>query len=100
VLAGEDAGVVIRKLDAAGVAPEIVLADYRLRGDTTGVQTIQALRDHFRVDIPAAIVTGDTAPERLAEAQASGHLLLHKPLRPAKLRVLLQNLRRGAEATA
>jgi CheY-like chemotaxis protein len=93
VLAGEDADAVIAKLDAAAVIPDIVLADYRLRNDRTGVEAIQALRDHFLVDIPAAIVTGDTAPERLAEAQASGHLLLHKPLRPAKLRVLLQNLR-------
>jgi signal transduction histidine kinase/CheY-like chemotaxis protein len=100
VLAGEDAAAVIAKLDAAGVVPDIVLADYRLRNDTTGVDAIRTLRDHFLVDIPAAIVTGDTAPERLAEAQASGHLLLHKPLRPAKLRVLLQNLRRGLETTA
>jgi signal transduction histidine kinase/CheY-like chemotaxis protein len=93
VLAGEESAGIIAKLDAAGVVPDIVLADHRLRNDRTGVEAIQALRDHFIVDIPAAIVTGDTAPERLAEAQASGHLLLHKPLRPAKLRVLLQNLK-------
>jgi signal transduction histidine kinase len=100
VYAGEDAATVIAKLAAEGIVPEVVLADYRLRGNTTGVQAIQALRDHFGIAIPAAIVTGDTAPERLAEARASGHLLLHKPLRPAKLRVLLQNLGRGVEAVS
>jgi signal transduction histidine kinase/CheY-like chemotaxis protein len=100
VFAGEDARTVIALLAAEGVVPEVVLADYRLRGNTTGVAAIQALRDHFGTEIPAAIVTGDTAPERLAEARASGYLLLHKPLRPAKLRVLLQNLGRALEATA
>jgi two-component system, sensor histidine kinase len=95
VRTGEDATAVIARCDSAGVVPEVVLADYRLRGNITGIDAIAALRDHFQTDIPAAIITGDTAPERLIEAQASGHLLLHKPLRPAKLRVLLQNLRRG-----
>lgn len=99
VVAGEDAASVIAHADTIDIVPEIVLADYRLRDNTTGVQAIDALRAHFQRDIPAAIVTGDTAPERLAEAQASGHVLLHKPLRPAKLRVLLQNLRRGLEKT-
>jgi signal transduction histidine kinase/CheY-like chemotaxis protein len=98
VFAGEDAKAVIARLDEAGVAPEVVVADYRLRDNTTGVQAIHALRDHFQRDIAAVIVTGDTAPARLVEAQSSGHLLLHKPIRPAKLRALLQNLRRTAKA--
>ena len=95
VFSGEDAVTVIARLGAAGVVPEIALADYRLRGDTTGVEAIASLHGHFGIAIPAAIITGDTAPERLVEAQASGYVLLYKPLRPAKLRVLLQNLRRG-----
>lgn len=96
VLTGEDADTVIAALDAVGVVPDVALVDYRLRADTTGVEAIGRLNEHFGIPIPAAIVTGDTAPERLIEAQASGYVLLHKPLRPAKLRVLLQNLRRGA----
>jgi two-component system, sensor histidine kinase len=97
VVAGEDAESVIAQASATGIVPDILLADYRLRDNATGVQAIEAVRAHFGRDIPAAIITGDTAPERLAEAQASGHLLLHKPLRPAKLRVLLQNLKRRVE---
>jgi two-component system, sensor histidine kinase len=100
VIAGEDAESVLHRLDAAELVPHVVLVDYRLRGKTTGVDAIKAVHRHFDLDIPAAIVTGDTAPERLVEAQASGYALLHKPLRPAKLRVLLQNLRRGIEVSA
>jgi hypothetical protein len=35
--------------------------------------------------LPALLITGDTAPERLREAQASGIPLLHKPVSPGKL---------------
>jgi signal transduction histidine kinase/CheY-like chemotaxis protein len=92
VIAAEDAETIIAKFHACGLVPDIVLADYRLRGNTTGVDAIKTINDHFRTDIAAAIITGDTAPERLLEAQASGYILLHKPLRPAKLRALLVGL--------
>ena len=36
--------------------------------------------------------TGDTAPERLREAAHSGYAVLHKPVRPGKLRALLLHL--------
>jgi signal transduction histidine kinase/CheY-like chemotaxis protein len=95
VVTGESALSILAELDRQGVIPDVVLADYRLRGETTGVQAIGVIHEHFGKEIPAAIITGDTAAERLIEVQASGYVLLHKPLRPAKLRVLLQNLRRG-----
>jgi hypothetical protein len=37
-------------------------------------------------------VSGDTAPERLREAQVSGHHLLHKPVRPMRLRAMLNQM--------
>src|SRR5580698_7872961 len=37
-------------------------------------------------------ISGDTAPERLREAQESGHHLLHKPVPPMKLRNMLSQL--------
>jgi hypothetical protein len=46
----------------------------------------------FGAAIPAFLISGDTAPERLREAQESGHHLLHKPVRPMKLRNMLSQL--------
>ena len=42
--------------------------------------------------IPAMLITGDTAPDRLAEAQASRLLLLHKPVSNGRLRAAIVNL--------
>ena len=42
--------------------------------------------------IPAFLISGDTAPERLREARESGHHLLHKPVRPMPLRAMVSQL--------
>jgi CheY-like chemotaxis protein len=63
----------------------VVISDYRLREQRTGVEAIEAIRAQLGTCIPALLITGDTAPKRLREAQASGIPLLHKPVSPSKL---------------
>jgi len=75
--------------------PELIVADYRLRADRTGSQAIDRLRREFGESIPALIITGDTTPERLREAQASGHMLMNKPVPPGRLRAFLRTVRRN-----
>ncbi|WP_246542425.1 ATP-binding response regulator [Collimonas antrihumi] len=65
--------------------PDIVISDFRLRKQDTGAQAIAALRAEFGKDLPALLITGDTAPERLRDARASGIPLLHKPVAPSQL---------------
>jgi signal transduction histidine kinase len=77
------------------VTPGLIIADYRLREEHTGAHAIAQLQREFGTQIPGLIITGDTAPERLREAQLSGFALLHKPVQPAKLRAYLQRLMRG-----
>lgn len=79
---------------AAGAAPppDLIVCDYRLRNEETGTEAIQAVQRMLKHAVPAIIMTGDTAPERIREAQASGHALLHKPVKPAQFYETLQNL--------
>ena len=80
-------------LSAGLTAPDFVIADYRLREQTTGVEAIGAIRAHFGdASLPAVIVTGDTAPERLRELAASGVHVLHKPVQLGRLRSIMANL--------
>jgi signal transduction histidine kinase/CheY-like chemotaxis protein len=69
--------------------PDALVVDYRLREQRTGVEGIAQIRKEFKAEIPALIVSGDTAPERLREVAASGHTLIHKPAQPAALRSFL-----------
>lgn len=86
----------VRQLKAHPAVPGIIISDYRLPGDTNGIDVIRNLRALFAGQAPGILLTGDTAPERLREAQASGYALLHKPLEPARLRALLTHLLRDA----
>ncbi|MFN7507857.1 MAG: hybrid sensor histidine kinase/response regulator, partial [Limnobacter sp.] len=65
--------------------------DYRLRNNSTGVQAIKLLQGQLG-NIPAVILTGDTAPSRIHEAKSSGLMILHKPLSGVQLRDTLSDL--------
>ena len=82
----------LQRVAACDSRPDLIICDYRLRGDESGIAVIQRLQQEFNHDIPAMLVTGDTAPDRLQEAQASGLLLLHKPVSRGKLRAAIGNL--------
>ncbi|WP_260294429.1 hybrid sensor histidine kinase/response regulator [Sedimenticola hydrogenitrophicus] len=60
--------------------PDLVISDYRLREQKTGADVIKQLRDRLGRNLPAILITGDTAPARIREAEASGIPLLHKPV--------------------
>ena len=81
--------------------PSIVISDYRLREQRTGSQAIEALRTLQGRDLPALLITGDTAPERLRDALASGVPLIHKPVSPEDLfQMLAKIMRQRNMATA
>ena len=73
-------------------APDVLICDYRLREGLTGTDAITMLRRHWRRPIPAVIITGDTAPERLRETLEIGVPVMHKPLQPDRLYCELQRL--------
>ncbi len=59
---------------------------------SNGDDAVRLLRAQFGAALPALLITGDTAPERLREAKQSGLHVLHKPVRPAQLRALCNYL--------
>ena len=86
---GEEA---IERLSVCPVRPDLIICDYRLRNGENGIDAIRRLRSDYNEAIPAMLITGDTAPDRLAEAQASGLLLVHKPISNVRLRAAITNL--------
>jgi signal transduction histidine kinase len=64
---------------------DIALVDYRLPGNENGLQAVRQLRE-LQPDMPAIIISGDTAPDRLQEVANAGLPLLSKPLGEKALR--------------
>jgi signal transduction histidine kinase/ActR/RegA family two-component response regulator len=78
-------------LDGITAAPDVILADYRLSGEDNGIRVIRGMRMRFPQAV-GILISGDIAPHVLKEAELAGVRLLHKPLRPARLRSLLGNV--------
>lgn len=74
-----------RLVDEHDLDVDLIVADFRLRQHENGIDTVRRLRARLG-EVPALLVSGDTAPERLREAQASGLPLLHKPVSAEKLK--------------
>ncbi|AWL10847.1 Histidine kinase [Saliniradius amylolyticus] len=60
--------------------PDIILCDYRLMDDKTGVELIAQLRQALGEPVKAIILTGDTDPMLLERIKAQHLPLLNKPV--------------------
>ncbi|SMH54524.1 PAS domain-containing protein [Azospirillum agricola] len=89
VLTAKSGDQALERLRADGRRPQIVLADYQLQRGRTGPEALVAVQDLVGKDVPGIILTGDTAPERLREAERNGFRILHKPVFPNDLRRMM-----------
>ncbi|QJP09315.1 NahK/ErcS family hybrid sensor histidine kinase/response regulator [Pseudomonas multiresinivorans] len=75
-----------------GKAPEVILADYHLDHGRTGCEAVRGLREHFRRELPAVMITADRSDDCRRALQRLGMPLLNKPVKPGKLRAALSLL--------
>src|SRR5262245_42285094 len=93
VTAGSDEAALI-ELAERGQRPDLIISDYHLVNGKTGIDAIERINAAFGASIPAILISGDTAPERLRDAKDKGYILLHKPVDPMQLRAVLHQLLR------
>lgn len=89
---GSDATQIRAELREIGRVPQAILSDYRLREGRTGVDAVRELRAAFGPDLPAALITGETAPATMQAVAVSGLPVLYKPLKPPNLRAFVHHL--------
>ena len=97
------AGLLMAVAAFGACAQQVIVYTYQGQAFSTQYDAsgrIERLRFEYNEDIPAILITGDTAPQRLLEAKASGHMLLHKPVPPKVLREQIVAAIAGAAADA
>jgi signal transduction histidine kinase/CheY-like chemotaxis protein len=72
--------------------PDLLICDYCLPNGEDGLSAIRNVRVTAGKDIPAVLISGDTAPELAETARARGIDMLHKPVAPARLRQVMRRL--------
>ncbi|WP_269502732.1 hybrid sensor histidine kinase/response regulator [Burkholderia sp. IMCC1007] len=68
---------------------DMIVTDFRLAGHVTGADVVRAVLRTTGREIPAIIVTGDTSPAGIHAASSSGFSVLHKPLDPQEMQMLI-----------
>ncbi|MGE0112438.1 ATP-binding protein [Aquabacterium sp.] len=71
------------------VPPDLLIADYRLPEQRTGIEVIHLMRAHFGAALPVIMVTGSTMSGHETEARSEDFHLLLKPVIPTRLRALI-----------
>jgi len=71
---------------------DLILSDYRLAAGDNGLLAIKRLRAFTDLPIAACLMSGDTDSTLMQTAREANLPLLHKPVRPAKLRNVLRRL--------
>ncbi|NQZ05732.1 MAG: hybrid sensor histidine kinase/response regulator [Algicola sp.] len=69
--------------------PNLIISDYRLRNNVTGIEAIDQVKTALNYPIEAIVISGDTAPAEIIKIEKSGLIVFHKPIKPAKLRVII-----------
>ena len=81
----------LARIEASGV-PDIVLSDFQLGSGANGIDAIALIRARYGESIQACLISGETLDDMQRLAKEAQLTVLHKPVRPAKLRSLLRRL--------
>jgi two-component system, sensor histidine kinase len=100
VIAATSADAALTQLDAAGIAPDLIIADYQLGTHESGIALIDRIRVRCASTVPALLLTGYSGEEHLAPAAARGIRTLEKPVKPARLRLALEDALKTAVTSA
>ncbi len=72
-------------------APDVMLVDYQLGESCDGVTLIKTLREIWQHEVPAILITAVRDPELKTHVKTQGIHYLSKPVKPAKLKALLNH---------
>ncbi|MFC5356342.1 ATP-binding protein [Azospirillum himalayense] len=68
------------RLRAAARRPDVMVADYRLREHKVGTEAILKIRELAGAPVPAVLLTGDSGPDVMQEAERHGIGVMFKPV--------------------
>ena len=92
IISGISADIALAQLIEQDKTPDIIIADYHLNGEDTGIEAIKEIRAEFICPVPAIIITSDR-DAGLEEMLKTGELpLIHKPVVAANLHALIRHL--------
>jgi len=81
-----------RQVDNYHAEADLLIADYHLDDEQNGVDAVARINAHPASAIPAMMITANYSNEPNQQMREVGHTLMHKPVRPMKLKTAMSHL--------
>lgn len=72
--------------------PDVIFSDYRLDNDRTGLEVLQQCRLRLGDNFEGIIISADRTEEMLSGIKSNGFGFIAKPVKPLKLRAVLNRV--------
>ena len=92
-----EARALINDLDDA---PSLIVSDFHLLDGSTGVEAVTDIREHYGLNIPAFIVSGDTRKVVKDARPVDNSTLMSKPVNTGRLLAAARIATRSGEVPA
>lgn len=89
VYSAMNAEVAIAQLKKNEIQPDIIICDYLLSAEQNGLELIQTLWQIAGKKLPALLLTADTSPQVVFDAQKMGVIFRQKPILASELSTLI-----------
>ncbi|WP_083454147.1 hybrid sensor histidine kinase/response regulator NahK/ErcS' [Pseudomonas sp. P97.38] len=87
-----------RQMDDDPAGADLLIADYHLDHDQNGVDAVARINARRTAPIPAMMITANYSNELKQQIRERGHTLMHKPVRPMKLKIAMSHLLGGGQS--
>ncbi|PMZ87474.1 MULTISPECIES: hybrid sensor histidine kinase/response regulator NahK/ErcS' [unclassified Pseudomonas] len=81
-----------RQVDNYHAEADLLIADYHLDNDRNGVDAVARINARRASPVPAMMITANYSNELKQQIRELGHTLMHKPVRPMKLKTAMSHL--------
>ena len=81
-----------RQVDNYHAEADLLIADYHLDDEQNGVDAVARINARRASPIPAMMITANYSNELKMQIRELGHTLMHKPVRPMKLKTAMSHL--------
>jgi CheY-like chemotaxis protein len=81
-----------RQVDNYHAEADLLIADYHLDDEQNGVDAVARINARRGSAIPAMMITANYSNELKLQIRELGHTLMHKPVRPMKLKTAMSHL--------
>ncbi|MGB0664158.1 MAG: NahK/ErcS family hybrid sensor histidine kinase/response regulator [Pontibacterium sp.] len=89
----------VSKVSPQEQLPDLLIVDYHLDNDENGVDAARELDGLFPDKVPVLMITANYSQDLKQDIRELGYLLMHKPVRPMRLKAALSHLIGGSLAT-